>query len=74
MDTGYKFLAENDLMWAKMFMQILENHHIPCTALPVYGAGLAIRAGIQERLKILVPAEKTTDAKELLEEIFSDCV
>ena len=70
MNIGYEFLVEKDGMWARMFMEILGNNNIPCTFLPANGSGLAIRAGVQERLKIFVPAEKRAQAEELLEEFF----
>ena len=71
MNTGYVLLVEKEEMWAQMLMQVLEDHHIPCTALPVYGAGFSIRTGTQERLKVLVPSENLTLATELLQELFS---
>lgn len=72
MDTGYEFLVEKDGMWARMFMEILRNNNIPCTFLPANGSGLAIRAGVRERLNIFVPAGKRPQAEELLGEIFAD--
>jgi len=71
MDTGFEFLVEKEGMWARMFMEILRNNHIPFVFFPAVGSGLAIRAGIRERLKIFVPAEKKPQAEELLEEIFA---
>ena len=71
MRGGYEFLIEKEAMWAKMLMEVLEDHGIPCAALPVYGAGLAVRAGKQERLKVYVPAEMLPQASELLEALFS---
>lgn len=70
MNTGYEFLVEKDGMWARMFMEILRNNHIPCTFFPADGVGLAIRSGVRERLRIFVPAEKKPQAEELLGEIF----
>ena len=71
MPQEYVFLAEKEEMWARMLMQVLEDNAIVCTALPVYGAGFAARTGIQDRLKVFVPAGKMPQAVELLEALFS---
>ncbi len=68
----YEFLTEKEAIWAEMLMQVLKKNHIPCTAVPVYGAGLVMKAGMQERLKIYVPNEDKAKAEELLEELFSE--
>lgn len=70
MSTDYEFLVEKEKMWADMLMEVLKDNNIPCTALPVYGAGLALRAGAQERLKIYVPNECKAYAVELLNDLF----
>ena len=67
MDSGYVLLIEKEEMWAKMLMQVLEDNGIPCTALPVNGAGLVMKTFMQERLKVYVPAEKMHEATALLE-------
>ena len=72
MDTNYEFLAEKESMWAEMLIQILKDNDIPYTALPVHGAGLTIKAGIQERLRIFVPGEKKSRAEELLKGLLPD--
>lgn len=72
MNLDYEFLVEKESMWAEMLIRVLKDNDIPCTSLPVYGAGLVMKAGVQERLKIYVPAEKMTHAKELLDELFSE--
>ena len=69
---NYVFLTEKDEMWAKMLMEILKNHKIPCSAVPVHGAGVAVRAGIPEQLKIYVPESQRREAEELTEELFSN--
>ena len=71
MKEGNVLLVEKEEMWAKMLMQVLEDNDIPCFALPVFGAGLSIKAGIQERLKVYVPSENLPHATELVEELFS---
>lgn len=71
MNDGYVLLVEKEEMWAQMLIQVLEDHNVPCTALPVYGAGFTIRTGTQERLKVYVPSENLPQAAELLQELFS---
>lgn len=71
MNTDFKLLTEKDEMWAKMLMEVLNDNNIPCTALPVNGAGLALNAGIPERLKIYVPGENMAQAEDLLQELFT---
>lgn len=72
MNNGYEFLIEKELIWAEMLVQVLKDNGIECVAVPVYGAGLTIRAGVGERLKIYVPAESKPKSQELAEEMFSD--
>ena len=55
-----------------MLMQVLTDHHIPCTALPVHGAGFVIKTGTQEEMMVYVPDANLPKAKELLEELFSE--
>ena len=71
MRDGYILLVEKEEMWAKMLMQVLEDNHVPCAALPVYGAGFSIKTGIQDRLKVYVPVDNLPQATELVEELFS---
>lgn len=71
MEQGYELLVEKESMWAEMFIQVLKDNGIPCTSLPVHGAGFSIKTGIQDRLKVYVPTENLERAKELLEELFS---
>lgn len=71
MKEGYVLLVEKEEMWAKMLMQVLEDNNVTCAAIPVFGAGLSIKAGIQERLKVYVPSQNLHRARELAEELFS---
>lgn len=72
METSYVFLAEKEAMWAEMLMEALQKAGIPATSVPVYGAGLVMRGGVQERLRIHVPPKSKTQAEELLEELFPE--
>ena len=72
MDNGYELLIEKEEMWARMLMEVLCDNDIPCAARSVYGAGLVIRAGMQERLEIYVPKEYFEQASELVKVLFSD--
>lgn len=71
-NTDYVFLTEKEAMWAEMLIQVLKKNNIPCTAIPVYGAGMVMRGGKQERLKIYVPSEEKAKAEEFIAEIFSE--
>ena len=68
--SKFAFLAEKEAMWAEMLMQVLKDNGIPCTAEPVYGAGLVMKTGMKERLKVFVAAEKEPQAEEILQELF----
>lgn len=72
MNKEYILLTEKEEMWAKMLIQVLDDNNIPCTALPVYGAGFRLKTGHQERLKVYVPSESLPKATELLQELFSE--
>lgn len=71
MDNGFELLVEKEEMWAKMLIEVLEDNSIPCIAAPVHGAGLVLRTGISERLKVYVPADRLSQAAELLRDLFS---
>jgi hypothetical protein len=71
MEHNFHLLTEKEEMWAKMLMQVLSDNGIPCISQPVFGAGLVVRSGMQERLKVFVPSEKLQHASELLQELFS---
>ncbi|MBQ6540299.1 MAG: hypothetical protein IJL71_04660 [Oscillospiraceae bacterium] len=72
MNEGYELLVEKDVMWAEMLEQVLKDNGISCASIPVYGAGLTLRAGVKERMKIYVPSECVPQAKELLVELFPE--
>jgi hypothetical protein len=72
MCNGYELLIEKEEMWARMLMEVLGDNGIPCAAKSVHGAGLVIRAGMQERLKVYVPKEYFEQASELVKVLFSD--
>ena len=71
MNSEYALLTEKEEIWARMLMQVLEDNGISCAALPVFGAGLVSKTGMQERLKVLVPSAALPQAEELLQELFS---
>lgn len=71
METDYVLLVEKEEMWAKMLLQVLEDNNIPCTALPVHGAGVVMKTGMQERLKVYVPRTSRATAEDLMNELFS---
>ncbi len=70
--TNYEFLTEKETMWAEMLMQALKDNGIPYTATPVYGAGLVMKTGMKERMKIYVPGENKANAEEILEGLFPE--
>ena len=72
MHQNYEILIETEEMWAKMLLEVLQEHEIPCAAKSVYGAGLVIRTGLQERLIVYVPEEFYEQASALAEELFSE--
>lgn len=72
MSDAYVLLIEKEEMWAKMLMQVLEDSHIPCTALPVYGAGFSLKTGTPDRRKVYVPSSHLSQALDLTEELFSE--
>lgn len=72
MNAGYAFLAEKEEMWANMLMEVLKDNGILPAAVPVHGAGMVMRAGVQERLKVYVPCADKAKAEELLQALFSE--
>lgn len=72
MNSDYIFLTEKEAMWAEMLMEALQKADIPAASVPVYGAGLVMRGGVQERLKIYIPLANKPQAEELLEELFPE--
>lgn len=70
MEDNYILLVEKDAMWASMLTEVLQNNHIPFVTQPIYGAGMTLKCGVQERFKVLVPAEHKAHATDLLHELF----
>ena len=70
MNDGYELLVEKEEMWAQMLMQVLRDNDIPCTALPVHGGGFVLKTGMQDSLRVYVPADKLPQATDLLNELF----
>ena len=70
MHTDYQLLLVKESMWANMLIQVLEDNGIPYTALPVHGAGMVLKGGVMEELKIFVPAAYLEQARELSAELF----
>ena len=72
METCYELLLIKDEMWAKMLMEVLRDNDIPCTAIPLRGAAFAMKTGLQDQLKVYVPAEKLDEAQTLVQELFAE--
>ena len=72
MTQQHEFLVEKDAIWADILMQVLKENGIPCTAFPVYGAGVVLRAGVQERMKLYVPADQKQQAAAIMEDLFAE--
>lgn len=72
MTQPFVFLTEKEAIWADMLMQMLKDNRIFCKASPVYGAGMVMAAGARERMRIYVPAEKLTEAVELMNAFFPE--
>ncbi len=67
----YTLLVEKEEIWARMLAEVLKDNGIPCAMLPIYGAGLSMKAGMQDWLKVFVPKEHLETAKDLVDELFS---
>ena len=72
MEQNYEILIETEEMWARMLMEVLDEHEIPHAAKSVFGAGLVIRTGVQERLTVYVPANCYDRAKALSDALFAE--
>ena len=70
MNNDFVLLVEKEAMWAEMLQEVLKDNDVPCVAIPVFGAGLTLKTGMQERMRVLVPPEKKQKAEELLHELF----
>ena len=71
MEDNFAVLTVQESMWAGMLMDVLADNGITATALPVLGAGLALKTGMQEQLRIYVPREYLPQAQELLDALFN---
>lgn len=71
MNGGYVLLTEKEEMWAHMLAQVLDDNHVPYVTMPVHGAGFSLKTGMQDCLRIYVPAEALPQATDLLQELFS---
>lgn len=69
MNEEYEFLIEKEEIWARMYIQLLEENDIKYTTVSVYGAGLTIKVGGQDIIKIYVPTSQLSKAKEIIKEI-----
>ena len=72
MKDEFVLLTVKEEMWARMLMEVLQDNGILCTSVPVLGAGMVIKTGLQEKLAVYVPADRQYRAEELLEELFSE--
>lgn len=72
MPNDYRLLAVKESIWAEMLLDVLKDNNIPCTALPVHGAGMVLKGGVVEELKIYVPANWFARAEELRDILFSN--
>lgn len=71
MSSGLELLTTLDQLWADILMQTLRENGIPCRAVPVYGAGLVVSAGVQEQLKVYVPGANLARAQSLMQDLLS---
>ena len=71
MNGDYELLTEKEAMWAEMLEQVLKDNGVDCVAVPVYGAAMALKAGVQERYKIFVPHGQKPQAEEIMDALFS---
>ena len=72
MEGYFELLTEKEVMWAEVLMRVLNDHGIYATALPVYGAVLALEGGVRERLEVYVPKKELEKAKQLMKELFPE--
>lgn len=70
MDEEFVTLVEREGVWARMLIEVLKDNGIPAAGIPLIGAGLTMRAGMQERYRVLVPEECLEKAAGILREIF----
>ena len=72
MSGEFAVLTTKEEMWARMLLEVLEDNGIPCTALPLHGAGFAMKTGLQDSLTVYVPQNMLAQATELMESLFSE--
>ncbi len=72
MSDKFVLLTEKESMWAEMLMQFLKENGIPCIASPVFGAGFVVKNSLHDRLRVSVPAERLTDAQDILKAYFPE--
>lgn len=66
------YLTEQSPVWAGMLADVLQQHDVPFFKESSLGAGLAIKTGgLSERIRFFVPQSCLADAKNLVEELFS---
>lgn len=70
MKENYELLVEKEEIWAKMYIQLLEQNSINYQAIPVNGAGLSMTTGTQDYLKIYIPQQDLKKAQELINTYF----
>ena len=70
MKNGYTLLTEKEEMWARVLVEVLEDHDIPCVLVPVHGAGFALKTGLQDSVRIFVSEDKLSRAQDLAQELF----
>lgn len=70
MDEEYELLIEKEEIWAKMYVQLLEQNGIKCMVVQVNGIGLSMKTGTQDFLRIYVLSSDIKKAKHIMEENF----
>ena len=68
---GYEFLIEKEEIWARVLTEVLSDNGVPFVTRSVLGAGFVLKTGMQEIIRIFVPAEFLEKARELCDELFS---
>ncbi|MCR5693747.1 MAG: hypothetical protein K6G89_02105 [Clostridia bacterium] len=66
----FVFLCEKEEIWARMLMEALKDNGIECGGVPVYGAGLAMKTGMADWVRVFVPEEKLAEANGIVSQLF----
>ena len=67
------FLTEKEALWSGMLADVLNQKNIPFLQKPLFGAGLAMKAGpAMERYRFYVPFSFYSAAQEIVEELFGE--